>query len=108
MRGVYFAAVFMVLGISVDARAYCSEPMAPSPPRSYAKPTKPIAPFCVNEFTRTHTCDDWQIRAYNTEIEIYRSDVEDYVRKLKWYVQEAATFADQALSYAKCEVNDLN
>ena len=40
---------------------YCS---APSVPYGGA-PSKPSKPYCINEFSNTHTCDDWEIDSYN-------------------------------------------
>ena len=34
-------------------------PTAPSTWNKPTKPTKPMVPFCVNEYSNTHTCDDW-------------------------------------------------
>lgn len=91
-----------------SAWSYCAEPRAPSAPGMYFKPTKPRAPFCVNQLMRTHTCDDWEIDMYNSSVRRYRSEMEDYVQKLKSYVADAARYADDALTYAKCEINDLS
>ena len=64
--------------------------------------------FCVNEFTNTHTCDDWEISNYNNEIENYRRDLEDYQRELQDYVDQANRFANDAYRYAECEINSIN
>ena len=37
--------------------AWCSEPMAPSAPSTWSKPTKPMVPYCVNEWNNTHAYD---------------------------------------------------
>ena len=38
-----------------------------------SKPTKPSVPYCVNEWSNTHTfCDDWTINSYNRDVENYR------------------------------------
>ena len=87
-----FSLIFCVNG---TALAYCSDP---SPP--YSKPTKPSAPYCVNEYNNTHTCDDWQINSYNSELENYRNDVNRYIRELQSYVEDAS-------DYAQCEINNL-
>lgn len=98
----------IVLFSSTASAFYCSEP---SPPGRYSKPTKPsppTVPYCVNEYTNTHTCEDWQINSYNREIEsynwqlrMYNSEVEDYIRKLESYV-------DDAIAYANCEIKSLD
>ena len=40
--------------------SFCYEP---SPP--WSKPSKPMVPWCVDEWTNTHTCSDWEIDSYN-------------------------------------------
>ena len=50
--------------------------MTPEPQGVYAKPTKPVVPFCVNEITRNHTCSDWRILAYNNKLSSCGSDIE--------------------------------
>jgi hypothetical protein len=79
-----------------SAFAYCMEPTAP-----YRKPTKPTVPFCVNEFTNTHTCDDWQIDTYNSEIDTFNFEYPRYVKALNLYL-------DEAVAYAQCELDSLD
>ena len=88
--------------------AWCSEPMAPSAPSSWSKPSKPSVPYCVNEWNNTHTCDDWTINSYNSDLDNYRYDVERYQRELQSYVNDAQYFANEALDYANCEIRNLN
>ncbi|MDC0433629.1 hypothetical protein OAL89_01685 [Pelagibacteraceae bacterium] len=89
--------------------AFCSEPMmAPSPPSSYSKPYKPDVPFCVNEFNNTHTCDEWTISSYNSDLENYRYQLQNYQRELQDYAEEASSFVEQAIDYANCEIRSLN
>ena len=88
--------------------AWCSEPMAPSVPSNWNKPSKPSVPFCVNEWNNTHTCDDWTISSYNSDLQRYRYELEDYQRKLQNYVNDAQYFANEALNYANCEIRNLD
>jgi hypothetical protein len=108
---------FVSVGVSVfcitllmhsTAFGYCSEPSAPDPPTTYSIPTKPSAPFCVNELMRTHTCDDFTISTYNSDLDTYRSERSDYVRKLKNFVSEAGSYANEALEYAKCQIRNMD
>ena len=94
--------------ISTHVLAWCSEPMSPSAPSSYSKPSKPSVPFCVNEFSNTHTCDDWTINSYNSDLDRYRYEVDDYQRSLQSYVNDAEYFAREALDYANCEIRNLD
>ena len=82
--------------------------MASEPPRVYAKPTKPMVPFCVNEIMNTHTCSDWEVSAYNSELSSYRSDIEFYIQKLRNYVSEAEEFLKMTLAYANCEIRFID
>jgi len=77
--------------------AYCSEPSAPYG----GPPSKPSAPYCVNEWNNTHTCDDWEIDSYNNSLRNYKSEVEDYVRKLNNYLRDAQ-------DYVNCQVRNID
>ena len=94
--------------LTSKAFSWCSEPMAPSVPSSWSKPTKPSVPYCVNEWSNTHTCDDWTINSYNRDVENYRYEVESYQRELQYYVDEAQRFLNDAYDYANCEIRNLD
>ena len=84
---------------------YCSEPSAPS---FYdRKPTKPSVPFCVNEFMKTHTCDDFTISQYNSEVETYNSRLRSYNSSVEIYIAELNRYVQKARDYAQCEVDNL-
>ena len=59
-----------------------------------------MVPYCVNEYTNTHTCSDWELDNYYSELESYNYDVQSYIRQLNEYI-------DEAVEYAQCEVNSL-
>jgi len=69
--------------------SFCYEP---SPP--WSKPSKPMVPWCVDEWTNTHTCSDWEIDNYNYEVQNYIYDLQNYL-----YESE---------DYVNCEINSLN
>ena len=104
----FFLSVLIISFCINSAYSYCSAPMAPEPPGVYDKPTKPSVPFCVNEIMNTHTCDDWEIDSYNSELSSYRSDIDFYVQKLKNYISEAEYFVNETVAYAKCEISTLD
>ena len=104
----FLLIIIIFLIIPVKVFAWCSEPMAPSAPSSWNKPTKPSVPFCVNEWNNTHTCDDWTITSYNNDLQNYRYDVENYQRELQYYVDEAQRFVNDAYEYANCEIRNLD
>ena len=76
--------------------SFCYEP---SPP--WSKPSKPTVPWCVDEWTNTHTCSDWEIDNYNYEVQNYNSAVQNYIYDLQNYLYEAE-------DYVNCEINSLN
>ena len=90
-----FLIIFLMV-VPMNLYAYCSEPSAP-----YSKPSKPSVPYCVNEYSNTHTCDDWEIRSYNDDIDSYRYEVESYIDQLQQYVNDAS-------DYANCEIRNLD
>ncbi len=90
-----FLILFIMTIFTNELHAYCSEPRVP-----YFKPTKPSVPFCVNEFTKTHTCDSWTINSYNSAIRSYNYEVDNYIDELNRYVRAAS-------DYAKCEASNL-
>ncbi|WP_228866183.1 hypothetical protein [Roseibium aggregatum] len=106
-RGLLSAAALLMTVNS--AFAFCSEPSlyesAPDAPGSFYKPD---VPYCLSQYkwTSKHTCDQW-------EIDSYISDVNDYIRKLNDYADEArdfaeaaTNFANDAIDYAECEAED--
>lgn len=88
--------------------AYCAEPITPLLPSSWNRPSKPSVPFCVNEYTRTHTCDEWTINMYERDVENYNSEVSRYARELQEFVDNVGFYSRQAYEYAECELRLLN
>ena len=75
---------------------YCAEPSA-----SFIRtPSKPSVPFCVNELMGTHTCSDWEIDNYYSELENYQNEAQDFIEDLNNYINEA-------VEYATCRSNEL-
>jgi len=103
-----FKTILIVLITPTKLLAWCSEPMAPSAPSSWNKPTKPHVPYCVNEWNNTHTCDDWTITSYNNDLQTYNYEIENYQRELQYYVEEAQRFVNEAYDYANCEIRNLD
>ena len=104
-----FSVFIIVSFFSVNnAFGFCSAPIAPEPPGVFAKPTKPMVPFCVNEIVITHIFSDWEISSYDSELSSYRSDIDFYVQKLKNYISEAKYFLNETVAYAKCEISTLD
>ena len=76
--------------------SFCYEPSSP-----WSKPSKPMVPWCVDEWTNTHTCSDWEIDNYNYEVQNYNYEVQNYIYELQNYLYEAE-------DYVNCEINSLN
>lgn len=102
------AIVLLLALCSSNAYAfYCSEPSAPG---SYSKPTppsEPNTPYCVNTYSNTHTCSDWEIRNYNNAIENYNRELKSYQREVKDYIRKLESYVDDAIEYANCEIKSL-
>lgn len=85
--------------------SFCSAPRVPD---FYArKPVPPTTPFCVNTFTNTHTCDDWEIDNYNAEVEAYNNDLNRYKRDVNLYIEELNQYLREAGEFAECEISNL-
>ena len=74
--------------------AFCYEPSAPSAP--YGGP--PDAPYCFNEWNKTHTCDSY-------EIDSWIDEVNDYIRDMANYAEEAQAYANEAVAFAQCQID---
>ncbi len=99
------ASVIVMAFLAPDmAFAFCSAPSmyedAPEPPGQY---TKPDVPYCLSgySYTRTHTCDQWELDSYIDEINEYISKLQDYTREAESFANAAAGFADEAFEYAR-------
>ena len=76
--------------------AFCSAPSAPFG----GAPSKPSKPFCINEFSNTHTCSDYEIDSYNNSLRNYKNDVERFVDNLQDYLRDAQ-------DYVNCEIRNI-
>ncbi len=78
----------------------------PDAPGSYHRPS---APFCLSgyKFSRTHTCSDWEISRYQSEIEEYVSKLRTFANEAVEAANEAIRFAEDAKAHAKCEAEDV-
>lgn len=95
MGGAFKGVVLAFIFLGSTAQAYCIEPSF-----WMSTPVPPSVPYCVDTWSRTHTCDDWVIDDYNRAIQYYNDEVERFVRELNNYV-------DDAFEYAQCRMNEL-
>lgn len=104
----YFATIaiaMVVAPLSTGAFAYCSEPSAPT---FYGnKPDEPFTPYCIDTFSKTHNCSEWEIDSYNRDVEAYNDALRSYQREVESYIDELSSYVDEAVTYAKCEISNL-
>ena len=92
------------------AHSYCYEPSfgdtPPDPPSSYERPD---VPYCLEEYSWSgrHTCDDWEIDAYFSDVEDYAEELEDYLYEVEAFKMAAERFASEAVDYATCEADEV-
>jgi hypothetical protein len=72
--------------------------VAPTAPIMYSR--KPIVPYCVNEITHTHTCDEFTVSQYNSELEAYNRAANRFIQDFNMYVQDVN-------EYVSCVRNNL-
>ena len=92
----YLMLLLLTLFIPFKGWAFCSAPSVPFG----GPPTKPTTPYCVNTFSNTHTCSDWEINSYNNDLRNYQNEVEYFVNDLNSYL-------NQAQDYVNCEIRNL-
>ncbi len=107
-RVAFLCAIF--LSAPTLALAFCSEPYArvtlPDAPGSIHRPSEP---YCLSgyKFSKKHSCSDWEIRGYESEIEDYLNKLQAYANDAVDAANKAISFANDAKSYAKCESEDV-
>ncbi|MEJ1118082.1 hypothetical protein V9K92_06330 [Phyllobacterium sp. CCNWLW109] len=106
--------IFLVLGTvlcSTGASAYCSKPSQsidfPDGPGSYDRPS---VPFCLSgyKFSGTHTCEDYELTSYQSDIEEYIGKLNKYIRDNNDAAEEAAAYALAVAKYAQCEADEAS
>jgi len=89
----------------VYAGSNCTAPNIPS--FSELKPASPVAPDCINEVTKSHTCSEPVVLQYNSEVENYNTQTKSYYSNVDRYISELNAYLKSAREYAECEVNRL-
>ena len=87
--------IALLMTLATQAGAICIEPTV-----YLSTPVKPSVPWCVNEWDNTHTCDEWEIQSYYSELDAYRDEAQYFINSLNLYV-------DEAVDYAQCRANEL-
>ena len=91
------ATIVLVAMLPLSALAYCPEPQT----FHINTPQEPRAPYCVNEYLKTHTCDDWVIESYYRDVETYQREVRNFIDDLNEYLSDAQ-------NYVECRVEELD
>ena len=99
-------AIPLLLAVSSPAvaNAFCFEPtMNASPPDFYFF-SKPSAPYCLSgyKYSGTHTCEDWEIDSYLSEVDQYLAELNSYVDEYLKFANEAAAKYEEAVEFAQC------
>jgi len=89
----------------VYAASNCTAPNIPI--FSETKPVSPVAPECVDEVTKSHTCSEPVVLQYNAEVENYNTQTKAYYSNVDRYITELNTYLRAAREYAQCEVDRL-
>lgn len=100
----------ILVSVSSQVWAYCYEPSArlsvPSSPSSF---TRPSVPYCLSSyrFSGEHTCDQWEIDAYQRDVNEYVEQLQQYMNEAAEVARKAASFAEEAGEYARCEAEEV-
>jgi|GEM_PF-846657 hypothetical protein len=105
MRYIIAGSLFIVTADHAWAGLDCTAPVAPS--FFDTKPTKPIKPFCLNEISNTHTCDEMTVSQYNLDIDTYNSRLSVYQDAARIYIYELNEYIKKAKEFARCEADSL-
>lgn len=91
------------------AWSFCSSPSfygdEPTPPSSFQKPD---APYCLSgyRYTRSHSCDQWELDQYIDEVNDYINDLNNFVDSATEFANAAIEFQNEAARYAQCEAEE--
>ena len=109
MKNIYLILTFLFLQINFSYAFYCVQPQSPNLYMNQPiKPQKPFVPYCINEMMGTHTCDEWTISNYNSEVESYNYDLQNFYTDADNYVRELQNYLLTAQAYVECEIDILN
>jgi hypothetical protein len=103
-RVLLFAFVFLVPSTAV---AYCLQPNAPSFQYFGATPQPPRVPVCVNQYTNTHTCDDWTIQTYNAEVDRFNAEIGRYMDAVRRYADAVDSYYSDAVDHVDCLIRQV-
>lgn len=67
-------------------------------------------PFCLNSYSysREHTCDEWELDSYFSDVEDYVSSLQAYLVEFNEYTRKVSRLAAEAETYAVCEAEEVS
>lgn len=108
MSRACFSAVIIALS-SGSAFAFCSQP-SPGILFDFPEPyiSEPTVPFCLSgyKYTGEHTCTEWEVDSYFSELEQYQSDLDSYISDVNDFMRKARRHAEEAEEYADCSMKE--
>lgn len=108
-----WAAIMVLAFLPAPAFGYCYEPSAPyglNPPDAPGSYSRPSVPFCLSNYSYSneHTCDQWELDAYFSDIEDYATSLQTYLVDFDDYARKVANLALEAEAYALCEAEEVS
>lgn len=108
-----WVAIVVLAFVPAPALAYCITPSvpysmrAPEAPGSYSRPS---VPYCLNgySYTREHTCDQWELDSYFSDVEDYVNELQTYLDEINAYARKVNLLARDAEAYAVCEAEEVS
>lgn len=101
-----FLFILLLLAPST-AIAYCGDPIAPSFQYFGGTPNPPRTPACVNEYTNTHTCDDWTIQSYNRDVDKFNTELGRYMDAVRRYADDVDAYYTNAVNQIDCLIKQV-
>ena len=59
-------------------------------------------------YTREHTCDQWELDSYFSDVEDYVNELQTYLDEINEYSRKVTLLARDAEAYAVCEAEEVS
>lgn len=71
---------------------------------------RPDVPYCLSSYSYsgTHTCDNWEIESYFSEVDDYVNSLQAYLDEFNEYTRKVSRLAQEAEAYAICEAEEVS
>lgn len=108
-----WASMMVLAFLPAPAFGYCYEPSVPSrlsapdAPGSYSRPS---VPYCLStySYSNEHTCDQWELDAYFSDVEVYVNSLQTYLVDFNEYARKVSRLEQEAEAYALCEAEEVS